>query len=120
MRCSVCSSTRLRNDASITSIHPDGRRRFTSQWWRCADCDATYYAVLTQWTEDGWVEHVGYHVPAKRYRRTVRHAQECPDPADVGCLCVAHAMYGTRWFGGTHSEAWRASQRVWDRPAELG
>lgn len=118
MQCPDCDAPRLRCEAHVTTVHPDGRRTFTSQWWKCGRCDESYYGVLTQWTADGWVELVGYEVPGRRYRRTVQTARGCPDPDDVGCACAAHAQYGTPWFGGTHRERWRQSQRAWDHPAE--
>lgn len=118
MLCPTCRAPRLRCEAHVKTAHPDGTRTFASQWWRCSGCEATFYAVLTEWTADAWMEHVGYEVAPKRWRRTVATARACPDADDVGCACPAHAQYGTPWFGGTAGEAWRQSQRAWDRPAE--
>ncbi len=113
MICPDCSLHPLHCHASIASISRDQTRRHTSQWWRCKGCECCFYAVLTEWTTDTWVEHMGYQVDPKRWKRTLPIARACPTPSDGNCRCSAHGQFATPWFGGTAPRVWHHSQREW-------
>jgi hypothetical protein len=117
MNCPACAAPKMVCHASLVCTKRDGAQRFSSQWWRCSACEATFYGVLTEWTADGWVEHRGHPVPDKRWRRTLQVARTCPAPLDPACTCTAHQTYATPFFGGTAEIAWETTKGVFEAPA---
>ena len=111
MLCPECSQHPLQCHASIASYSRDNTRRHTSQWWRCRGCETCYYAVLTEWMDDAWMEHIGYRVDPRRWKRTAPIARACPAPHDGDCRCDAHSQFATPWFGGTAPRVWHHSHR---------